>query len=224
MSAPKKLYKVLVDGKSCHGGNHTWDLPNGKKPGKWQTIAGAALVMCHVGFHITDGDGLATWWKQGATAYEVEVDGDTPECRGIGDERKVVVGKVRLLRVVDEKTLNKHQVFTTGEHEVRQGIAAASGSSTVSAYDSSTVSAYGSSTVRAYDSSTVRAYDSSTVSAYGSSTISTPTGCGVSSCTTCVNSATVACSDRAVWVDRRGAMPKITQAEPIKIAQSEAAP
>lgn len=36
----QKLYKILVDGKSCHGGDLVWSLPKGKKKGDWHTVDG----------------------------------------------------------------------------------------------------------------------------------------------------------------------------------------
>jgi hypothetical protein len=164
----KKWYKVLVNGKSCHGGDFTWSLPNGDQPGEWHSIPDERpLDICFVGFHLTDQP--QKWWKNGAECYEAHIEGQTTTYNS--SDAKIACRKVRLARRLNDNDLIVFSIFLSGSHDVRDGFAIASGSSTVRASDSSTVRAYDSSTVRAYDSSTVTAYDSSTVRAYGSSTV-----------------------------------------------------
>lgn len=96
----EKYYKVLVNGKSCHGGTLTWSLPTDDQPGEWHEQAGK-IVICESGLHVTTNP--VHWWKDGCTVYEVEVDG---EIGGLDNERcvekcKVVVPKVRLIRAVN---------------------------------------------------------------------------------------------------------------------------
>jgi hypothetical protein len=79
------LYKVLVDGKSCHGGNMKWSLPKNGKPGKWQTVSGE-LRICSRGIHLTTAP-YSRWAKFGMTVYEAEAkeiggwEGDKCVCR-----------------------------------------------------------------------------------------------------------------------------------------------
>ncbi len=91
----EKYYKVLVDGKSCHGGNLVWSLPTETEPGDWQSVDGD-IVLCQNGLHVTTNPNH--WWKDGCTVYEVEIDG---EIGGRNDAKaKIVVPRVRLLRAV----------------------------------------------------------------------------------------------------------------------------
>jgi hypothetical protein len=93
---PEKYYKVLVDGKSCHGGNLVWSLPTEDAPGDWQSVDGD-IVLCQNGLHVTTNP--VHWWKDGCTVYEVEIDG---EIGGRNDAKaKIVVPKVRLLKAVN---------------------------------------------------------------------------------------------------------------------------
>lgn len=93
---PEKYYKVLVDGKSCHGGNLEWSLPTEGKPGDWHSVDGK-IILCQNGLHVTTNP--SHWWKDGCTVYEVEIEG---EIGGREDSKaKIVVPKVRLLAVVN---------------------------------------------------------------------------------------------------------------------------
>ncbi len=65
----KKLYKILVDGKSCHGGDLKWSLPSKGKKGNWHTVDGN-LKICSKGIHLTTKPFM--WYKWGCTAYEAE--------------------------------------------------------------------------------------------------------------------------------------------------------
>jgi len=162
--------KVLQSGASWHGGSHVWSLPQSQPdsvtPGAWTPAVKPRL--CSSGWHLTTEP--ARWWgpEGDVRAYLAEWDGTVARAEG---EDKFSVERCRLLRELTPDELATCGVFLFGEHEVRDGIAWAYGSSTVTAYGSSTVTAYDSSTVRAYDSSTVTAYDSSTVRAYDSSTV-----------------------------------------------------
>lgn len=95
MTLPIKYYKVLVNGKSCHGGNLVWSLPTETAPGEWHSVEGA-IILCSNGLHLTSDPNH--WWKDGCTVYEAEIDG------GIGgrddSKAKVVVAKTRLLKAV----------------------------------------------------------------------------------------------------------------------------
>ena len=92
----QKLYKILVDQKSCHGGDLVWDLPKKVKgkwvPGQWHEISGD-LKICHTGLHLTTQP--FDWYKWGCVCYEAEA-------REIVEwqEDKCVAHKVRLLKEV----------------------------------------------------------------------------------------------------------------------------
>ena len=97
----KKLYKVLVNGESCHGGNMVWDLPkqlkNGKwKPGKWHKVDGA-ISVCERGLHLTTDP--SQWLVGGCSIYEAEA-------RGIKDwaDNKCVCSSARLIKKVTFNT------------------------------------------------------------------------------------------------------------------------
>lgn len=99
--APLKLYKVLVDGRSCHGGRMAWSLPTkgtdgSWTPGEWHEVDGP-VVLCRSGLHLTDSP--QHWWIDGATAYEVEAEGVVGDPNRTPD-RKVAARRVRLLRPV----------------------------------------------------------------------------------------------------------------------------
>jgi hypothetical protein len=162
-----KLYKVLKDGKSCHGGAMEWSLPKGKRPGKWHEVEGE-LVLCQNGLHLTDSP--AHWWGLGHVAYLVEaqeVKGDPSK----DPSRKVVARKVRLIRELTKAELEKLGVFVDGEHEVKHGIAHASGSANVTASGSANVTAYDSAKVTASGSANVTASGSAKVTASGSAKV-----------------------------------------------------
>jgi hypothetical protein len=198
-------YKTLLNGKSFHGGDMEWPLPNGK-PGKWMKHEGE-LRMCAAGFHVTSEP--KNWWHPEAKCYEVEYKGKT-----LADDNsdKICVERVRLVRELSLDDLAKLQIFYEGSHVVTDGFALAcnsatvraSGSATVTAYGSATVTAYDSATVRAYNSAMVEAYDSATVTAYGSATVRASGSATVtaydSATVRAYNSATVRASGSAtVW-------------------------
>ncbi len=92
----EKLYKVLVDGKSCHGGDFEWDLPKKKNnkwvPGKWtKRIKKDDLEICDTGYHVMNDP--IQWIKTGCTIYECEV-----KTIKEWENDKCVCGQVRLLK------------------------------------------------------------------------------------------------------------------------------
>src|ERR1051326_5609961 len=91
----QQLFKVLLDGKSFHGGSMKWELPKkeGRKwiPSKWHEHKNGSLAMCQSGLHLTSNP--VVWWKPGCKFYLAEAD-------GVGGQRedKIVASRVRLLR------------------------------------------------------------------------------------------------------------------------------
>jgi len=92
MSDTQTLYKVLVNGKSCHGGEAVWSLPNGK-PGDWMRYEGE-LAICKSGIHLTKQ--FEKWLKVGCAIYEAEAEGIKE-----WDEDKCVCRAARLLKQID---------------------------------------------------------------------------------------------------------------------------
>ena len=64
-----QLYKVLVNGKSCHGGDYQWPMPSGNKPGKWTPEIDNAEI-CKRGYHLTSEP--YNWFKLGCDIFEAE--------------------------------------------------------------------------------------------------------------------------------------------------------
>lgn len=92
------LYKVLVDGRSCHGGSLKWSLPSQQKdgswkPGKWHSAKGD-LQICQNGIHLTKEP--FRWYKTGWQVFEAEAAG-VAEWR----QDKCVARKARLLRPIE---------------------------------------------------------------------------------------------------------------------------
>jgi hypothetical protein len=101
------VYKVLKDGKSCHGGTHTWDLPQENDgtttPGAWQELPESVeLIVCESGFHVTTDP--ESWLLPFSQVYEAETDDeniiDDDLYRREGD--KTIHRRVRLLRPAPE--------------------------------------------------------------------------------------------------------------------------
>ena len=106
----EKYYKVLVNGKSCHGGNLVWSLPTENAPGDWHSVDGK-IILCHNGLHLTTDPNH--WWIDGCTVYEAEMDGDIG---GRDDAKaKIVVPKVRLLRAVSVIKIDGNWKITQDE-------------------------------------------------------------------------------------------------------------
>jgi hypothetical protein len=91
-----RLYKVLVDGKSCHGGSMEWPLPvrvSGKRtfrPGAWKSVDGR-IEMCRRGLHLTKDP--SRWLKVGCRIFRAQTS-DPPT---LWQEDKCCVAAVRLL-------------------------------------------------------------------------------------------------------------------------------
>jgi hypothetical protein len=119
------LYKVLVAGRSCHGGDLAWSLPSNGEPGSWHEVA--RVELCHSGLHLTSLP--EAWWKEGATLYEAEAEGV------VGDDaaEKVAAKRVRLIREV-----------STNEYAAARGVTVARGSADLgSGYGSGDGDGYG---------------------------------------------------------------------------------
>ncbi len=75
------IFKVLVDMKSCHGGEGVW------VPGEWRTPTSPRC--CQAGYHLTS-DPLA-WWKPKATLWVAEgrgaIDGDGKDKAAFAEAR-----------------------------------------------------------------------------------------------------------------------------------------
>jgi len=83
------LFKILVDGKSCHGGSYEW------KPGRWtKRVKAADVACCRAGYHLTS-DPLA-WWKPKATLWLAEAEG---RIDGDGGD-KAAFARVRLIEQI----------------------------------------------------------------------------------------------------------------------------
>ncbi len=178
------LFKILVDGRSCHGGTLEWSLPTADGPGAWHEVQGPTQ-LCRRGLHLATDP--RKWLKPGCRIYVVDAE-------GIGERAdadcKIVVQRARLVRELTPEEYEWCRVLTRGVHVVTDG--------EWIAYGSATVRAYGSATVDAYDSATVRAYGSATVRAYGSATATSWSG-----------APRVSLSGYAVWVDRTSGRPVV---------------
>ncbi|NBW16523.1 MAG: hypothetical protein EBR82_51955, partial [Caulobacteraceae bacterium] len=176
-------YKVLVDGKSCHGGNMEWSLPvaiegtDEFKPGKWMEVKGN-IVCCSNGLHLTNKP--AEWWVRNATVYLTEYDASKLSKDDTDSRDKFAVHMARLLKPLNQSELAIINIFTRdakGRVNSKTAISSdnskvrAFGESTVEASDNATVRASGNATVRAYGNATVRASDNATVRAYGNATV-----------------------------------------------------
>ena len=207
------LYKVLVDGSSCRGGDMAWPLPTQGEdgawtPGEWVKLnSRRKLVLCANALHLTDQP--AAWYLPNAQCWQVEYRGEVVGELDGGWQSKIGVREARLLRPVAWEDVC---VWTEGGHTVKSGVArasgsasvTASGSASVTAYDSASVTAYGSASVTAYDSASVTAYDSASVTAYDSASVTAYDSATVISTPWHSDSAQVALSDMAAHVDRRG--------------------
>lgn len=164
-------YKVLVQGRSCHGGDCEYSLPTQSddgtwEPGEWMPEISGPLEPCGNGYHLTREP--ARWWREGAECYEAEWDGDY-----IADDYDtIVVRRCQLLRRLTTAELAALQVFVEGSHLVSDGIAAASGSARVWARGSAQVWAFESARVEASDSARIFARGSARVEARDSAQIS----------------------------------------------------
>ena len=87
-------YKILVDGKSCHGGDMKWSLPrrvNGEwRPGKWHKAPDGAIV-CYSGLHLTTYPDR--WLRHGCKLFIAQGRGQSDR-----EEDKTAFTEARLLR------------------------------------------------------------------------------------------------------------------------------
>jgi len=88
-----RYFKILVDGKSCHGGNANWSLPDGDNPGKWMPKL-TKLVPCKRGYHIVLAHQIPQWLKEDCQIFELETSGKVIAHK----DDKFVCGKVRLIK------------------------------------------------------------------------------------------------------------------------------
>jgi hypothetical protein len=97
-------YKVLnMDGTSCNGGIAQWNLPHGKRPGKWMPAV-KDIALCERGYHICNTDQLVQWL--GPAIYEVEYRGEIIE-----SPYKCVAEQARLIRKFDTWTERSARLF-----------------------------------------------------------------------------------------------------------------
>ena len=167
------LYKVLVNGRSCHGGNMEWSLPTQAPdgswvPGAWHEVDGP-LSPCSRGLHVT---AMPRAWFVADRARECQL----WRCETGGEviAHKADKHVARSVRLVAPASWADHGVYVVadGEHNASgDSWWHASGSATVRASDSATVEAFDSATVDAFDSATVEASGSATVRASGSATV-----------------------------------------------------
>lgn len=146
----EKLYKVLENGKSCHGGNFEWSLPNEQIPGAYHEHVGE-LKKCYSGFHLTRNP--VYWFNTNCQVFLAEAQGETlgMEYSIVPSYDKIVCRKVRLIRQLSNKELEEFQIFYDGIHEVRTGIAFACGTSVVNVYGDCIIYAYNNSVVNVYN-------------------------------------------------------------------------
>ena len=98
-----KFYKVVgASGESLHGGNLTWSLPNGDKPGKWHSVKGE-IEVCVNGLHLVNESHIADWLKPHSRIFEAEYRGATDSSE-YEDSGKVAVRSARLVREIAPPT------------------------------------------------------------------------------------------------------------------------
>ena len=142
------LFKILKDGRSCHGGELAWELPTQQTdgswvPAEWREIAGP-LSLCSHGFHLTTAPNK--WWLDGVTAWIAESDGES-----ISSEEKSCHRRVRLMRPASEKELADHGVFPFGMHRLSSGHSTLSGDATATLCGHASAKLYGNATATLFD-------------------------------------------------------------------------
>lgn len=113
------LYKVLVNGRSMHGGNFKYSLPK-RVEGKW--VAGnwhripkrENLIVCTRGFHATAKP--STWWVSGARVFVAKVSAEQ-----LVESNKVCARGIRLIRPVTDAELLDMGILTKGKHTLDAG-------------------------------------------------------------------------------------------------------
>src|ERR1700728_4529680 len=104
-------FKVLRDGKSCHGGSHTWGL------NEWDTSD--PPVIYRVGFHVTEEPAL--WYEPGCTVYVAETAGMiVPSDPTESDPTKVSAERCRIVREATKEELAERGVYLSGSHVCRR--------------------------------------------------------------------------------------------------------
>ena len=89
------LYKVTgEEGKACHGGSGSWNLPHGKRAGKWMPEVTGPVVPCSNGYHLARRKDLIEWL--GPVIWIAEGNGDC-----VKDDFKVVYRRARLISRVE---------------------------------------------------------------------------------------------------------------------------
>ena len=69
-----EYFKILVNGKSCNGGQADWFLPE-KGPGKWMPPVKGKLVLCGCGYHIIKAEDILEWVVNNGEIYEIQPKG-----------------------------------------------------------------------------------------------------------------------------------------------------
>ena len=99
------LYKVLdAAGSAFHGGNGSWHLPKGTRPGKWLSAVEGEIVLCSNGYHLIPADSLIEWL--GPTLYEAEGRGDQQT-----DSTKIAFREARLIRRLEHWNHRNARLF-----------------------------------------------------------------------------------------------------------------
>ena len=147
------LYKVLVNGASCHGGSMEWPLPTQAEdgtwtPGEWVRVEGA-LIECQNALHLTDQP--AAWYQPGGQCWLAEHRGEMVGVLSGTWQSKIGVREARLMRPV---IWDEVAVWSEGDHTIKSGVGRAFGSATVTAFGNATVTAFGNATVEAFGNAT----------------------------------------------------------------------
>ena len=127
-------YKVLNDGKACHGGTYSYPLPKGKRKGAW-TPNIENIRPCSRGYHVCTAEDLPKWLRDGNEVYEVELRGAT-----IDHGDKVVAESVRLVRRLEHMERVGEVGICDGECELLDsGIWIVTGNSVIKRADGNSV-------------------------------------------------------------------------------------
>src|SRR3990167_857926 len=106
-----KLYKVLAgNGTACHGGHGAWNLPHGKRPGKWMPTIRSINPRIR-GYHLVSRDQLI--YCLGPAIFEAEGRGEH-----IKQDGKHVFGQARLICKMDTWTERAARLFACDCAEV----------------------------------------------------------------------------------------------------------
>jgi hypothetical protein len=172
-----ELFKVLRDGRSCHGGSLTWPLPSQNEdgswtPGEWVEVSGP-LSMCSNGLHLTTNP--REWYVEAAQVYAAEYDGEI--VRDDGSD-KVCVRRARLL---SEVAWSDHGVYHEGHHDL---------------YGNAQATLYGNAQARLYGNAQATLYGNAQATLYGNAQATSDRWHSPS--------ATVALAQLAAHIDRRG--------------------